>query len=210
MLYVETGFPIGVAKGQDRDAAALLDVKAPDFSIRILIPSICFMEALSVWESEHKQYNTFMDILTAQLREIGRDVISAQARVLVGHLGQSRVESEIRFGAVQARLNEVLYALTEEAEIINLDADMIRDSLMNDYVDDPTDNLILSCILRHAHLNPLKAKAFFSANHKHFGDPQVCQLLEAAGIKYFRRIDAAVGWLRAQAGATDPPEPGAA
>ena len=37
-------------------------------------------------------------------------------------------------------------------------------------IDDPTDNLILYCILAHARSHPPSRKAFLSGNSKDFGD----------------------------------------
>ena len=52
-LYVETNFPIGIAKGQDPEAAEFLESDSLD--VQIAIPGVCVMEAFSVWEFEEKQ-----------------------------------------------------------------------------------------------------------------------------------------------------------
>lgn len=49
ILYIETNFVVGAARGQDPDADALLGV--PSKALRILLPSVCVMETLSREES---------------------------------------------------------------------------------------------------------------------------------------------------------------
>ena len=88
---------------------------------------------------------------------------------------------------------------------------MVRQALTEVYIADPTDNLILCCVLRHAGLNPDPdgRKAFLSGNHRDFGQPDVKTMLNAVGVKYFSKTGDALGWLRAEPKLTDPgPTPG--
>ncbi|MDR3632747.1 MAG: hypothetical protein P4L84_02865 [Isosphaeraceae bacterium] len=43
-------------------------------------------------------------------------------------------------------------------------------------------------------------KGFLSENGNDFGQRDVNRALESVGVKYFRRTEAALGWLRSQAG----------
>lgn len=63
---------------------------------------------------------------------------------------------------------------------------------------DPTDNLILHCILSHARLHPTEAKAFLSGNVKEFRQlAEVQDALQQAGVeKYFSRTEDFLGWLQ--------------
>ena len=47
VLYIETNFLMSVAKGQDPQADSLLQ-NTPS-SVRLAIPGICYMEALSIY-----------------------------------------------------------------------------------------------------------------------------------------------------------------
>jgi hypothetical protein len=59
LLYLETNFLIGHAKYQD-DASKLQEiVKGNVGSLQIVIPSSCFMEALSVLEDERGRNEKF-------------------------------------------------------------------------------------------------------------------------------------------------------
>ncbi|MBD0394911.1 MAG: hypothetical protein ICV52_13940, partial [Microcoleus sp. C1-bin4] len=65
---------------------------------------------------------------------------------------------------------------------------------------DPTDNLILHCILSHARLRPTETKVFLSGNVKEFRKlPEVQDALREVGItKYFSRPEDFLGWLQSQ------------
>ena len=66
--------------------------------------------------------------------------------------------------------------------------------------EDSTDNLILHTILDHARSSSGDRKGFFSENQNDFNAPGVQDALRAAGVTYFRRADAVLGWLASQAG----------
>ncbi len=52
ILYVETNFAMSIATGRDPQANTLL-LNTPT-SVQIAIPSVCYMEALSVLEAHQK------------------------------------------------------------------------------------------------------------------------------------------------------------
>jgi hypothetical protein len=64
---------------------------------------------------------------------------------------------------------------------------------------DPTDNLILHCILEHARASPHDQRVFMSGNRKDFGTKPVQDALQAAGIgKYVAETNQFLGWYRSQ------------
>ncbi|MCU0546036.1 MAG: hypothetical protein MUE44_28360 [Oscillatoriaceae cyanobacterium Prado104] len=85
--------------------------------------------------------------------------------------------------------------------MIVLNLEIIQASLNTTIIGkDPTDNLILHCILSHARLHPTETKAFLSSNVKEFRKvPEVQNALRDAGItKYFSRTQDFLGWLQSQ------------
>jgi hypothetical protein len=60
-LYIETIFFITFAKNQDKESEQLLSDSGSNIisSIKIVSPTICFMEALSVLENERQRSNSF-------------------------------------------------------------------------------------------------------------------------------------------------------
>ncbi|MBD1881053.1 MULTISPECIES: PIN domain-containing protein [unclassified Coleofasciculus] len=198
ILYVETNFLMSIATGRDSQANTLLE--NPTASVQIAIPSICCMEALSALEDEVKRRNRFMNELNIQISQLRRDVTSSHAQSLLSHLEQSLIENEALLNDVETRLFQALDRLNTKAEIIPLTGDMLQASLDTRFINkDPTDNLILHCILNHARLHTTDRKVFLSANVKEFNPPEVQAALRDAGAdKYFSRTQDFLGWLESQ------------
>ncbi|MBW4679841.1 MAG: DUF4935 domain-containing protein [Microcoleus vaginatus WJT46-NPBG5] len=195
ILYVETNFLISIATGRDPEADNLL--LNPPASVQIAIPSICCMEALSVLENEQKRRNRFTGELENQISQLKRDLTSRSAKSLLFHLEESLNENEGLLNDVQLRLFQALENVATKAEMINLNAVMLQENLKTTLIlEDPTDNLILHCILNHACSNATEVKAFLSGNSKQFGVRQVQEALQDVGIeKYFFRSQDFLGWL---------------
>jgi hypothetical protein len=97
------------------------------------------------------------------------------------------------------RLRQSMEQLSQNGEMIALTANIIQESLnATIIVQDPTDNLILHCILNHARLHSTETKVFLSGNIKEFRQlPEVQDALREAGItKYFSRTEDFLGWLQ--------------
>jgi hypothetical protein len=62
----------------------------------------------------------------------------------------------------------------------------------------PTGSLSLHSIMGHFRSNPDGRGAFAGENAADFDNPVVQDALAPLGIRYFRRLDAAPGWLGAQ------------
>jgi len=198
ILYIETNFLMSIATGRDPKANNLL-LSVPT-SVRIAIPAICCMEALSALEDEIKGRNRFANKLTEQIKQLKRDLTSLYAKSLLFHLEESLNENAGLLNNIKVRLFEALELLADNVEMMELTADTLRESLNTVFIEeDPTDNLILHCILNHAHLHPNEVKVFLSNNTKDFGVPEVREALREAGItKYFSRTEDFLGWLQSQ------------
>nr|WP_277875769.1 PIN domain-containing protein [Trichocoleus sp. FACHB-90] len=198
ILYVETNFLMSIATGRDSQANTLLE--NPTASVQIAIPSICCMEALSALEDELKRRNRFMEELKKQVSQLRRDVTSSHAQSLFSHLQQALIENQALFNDVENRLFQALDHLNTKAEMIPLNGDMLQESLDTRFINkDPTDNLILHCILNHARLHPRDIKVFLSANFKEFNTPEVQAALRSTGVnRYFSRTQDFLGWLQTQ------------
>jgi rRNA-processing protein FCF1 len=198
ILYIETNFLMSIATGRDPKANNLL-LSVPT-SVRIAIPAICCMEALSALEGEIKRRNDFANKLTNQIRQLKRDLTSPYARSLLFHLEESLNENAGLLNNIKVRLFEALELLADNVEMMELTADTLRESLNTVFIEeDPTDNLILHCILNHAHLHANEVKVFLSNNTKDFDVPEVREALREAGItKYFSRTEDFLGWLQSQ------------
>jgi len=190
---------MSIATGRDPQASMLL--RQMPASLQLTIPSICYMESFSALEDEVKRHNYFKQQLENQISEANRDLTSQHARFLFFKLGQSKIDYERRLDDIDLRLRESIEQLSQNAEMIDLTANLIQESLNATIIaKDPTDNLILHCILSHARLRHTETKVFLSGNVKEFRKlPEVQEALLEAGItKYFSRTEDFLGWLQSQ------------
>ena len=157
---------MSIATGRDPQASTLL--RQMPASVQLTIPSICYMESFSALEDEVKRHNYFIkQQLENKISEAKRDLTSQHARFLFFKLGESKIDYERRLNDIDLRLRESIEQLSQNAEMIDLTANIIQESLNATIIaKDPTDNLILHCILNHARLRPTETKVFLSATSK--------------------------------------------
>jgi len=197
ILYVETNFPISIVTGRDPQAATLL-LRTPA-SVQIAIPSICYMEALCVLSVDLKSRNRFDGELRVRLNDAERNLTSASASLLSFHLEAAVKQNEALLNEVKSLLPQTLNQLATKAEMINLTAHILQESLRTQLIEEPKDNLILHCILNHALLHPSEVKVLLSGNTNDFGKPSVREVLRNAGVEnYFSRTQEFLSWLQSQ------------
>ena len=193
-----------VAKGQDPQADRLLqDIPS---SVRLVIPSICYLEALSLWEEKKKYSKQFQEQLNNQINDSARDNTSPHAKSLLFYLEQSNLANKRRLNDIQNRLSQAIDQLLIKAEMITLTAEILREISETTLIkpetflikNDLMDNLILHCVIGHARLHPIENKVFLSGNNNDFGKQEVQVALRDAGVKYFTRTEAFLGWLESQ------------
>ena len=199
ILYVETNFAIGIAKGQDPHSHRLLNEH--DRLVRLIFPGVCYMEALKTLERERKARNVFIDEhLSKQLREMRRDRMSDHSSKLVAHLEGAITAARGSLSDFENSIQETLERLAIEAETIPVDQRIVVACIKSELTEDLADGLILQCVLHHAQTIPDGPKAFLSANTRHFQNEDVTEALAKVGVRYFSSCAAAVGWLTSQPG----------
>jgi len=198
IVYIETNFLMSITTG--REAEAIMLLRDLSSSVQLVIPSICYMEALSALEDELKRQNSFKEQLSRQVSETKRDVTSEYATSLSFHLEESLVYYRYRMDEIKSRLREAISLMSRNSEMIALNPEIIEASLNATLIEkDPTDNLILHCILSHARSHSTETKVFLSGNFKEFGLSKVRDALQEVGItKYFSRTEDFLGWLQSQ------------
>ncbi|MEH2362798.1 MAG: hypothetical protein V7K58_24405 [Nostoc sp.] len=112
-------------------------------------------------------------------------------------LQTAKLDNEAMTDDIENRLSEVLKWAANNVELINLESSILIISLNQQLITDPTDNLILHCILAHAKTSSDEQKVLLSGNHKDFGTKEIKQILGAAGIqKYVASTGDFLGWLQ--------------
>ena len=194
IVYVETNFLMSVAMGRERMADELLS--AVSASVRIAIPSSCYMESFSAFEDEQKRRNRFRGELDKQIGELRRDTTSQNAGALLSRLEESRIANDRLLNDVQVRLFQLVDRAASILEPIPETPAIIHNAVSAMLIPDPTDNLILHSILDHAGRFPEAAKAILTENASDFEIEDVLAALADAGIqKSFRSVENVLGWL---------------
>jgi hypothetical protein len=201
ILYIETNFFMSIAKGQDRQAENLL--YHPPNSLQIFIPHICYIEAITVYKLEKQEKLNFKRDMQLKIREISRDETSNYAPLLIQQLQQTIITNDDLLNDIEYRLSN---AINARIKIININFNTLKNTCNSMLIhpetllikNDIMDNLILQSILDHAHSHPEEEKAFISGNTKDFGKPEVQNILNNAGIKYFSNTKNFLGWLQSQ------------
>lgn len=195
ILDIETNFLWSIATGRDPNAEELLSNPRP--SLRIVMPSVCYLEALSTLEVHRKHIHEFIRSLNKRNAEFGRDLVSANSKILCSSLTQSAVEVTDQFNNVEERLLRAVVTTSTLAEFIEplpgiVQACVDRRIIANDL----TDNLILHSICQHSRLAPDIAKVLLTGNTKDFGKEDVKEFLQDSGVsKLFSESKSLVGWL---------------
>lgn len=193
ILYLETNFLMGVATGRDAEWASLLDTA--EEAVRLVLPSICIMEALSAFEDEQKRRNRFGSQIDEHLTQLRRDLTSAHASALLQALEQARVHNQNLTNDITQRLFQAIDRLTGRAEMLPLNPATCRTAMRSVLLRDPTDSLILAVVLEHARLWPDQEKCLLTANTRDFAVNPARAALAAAGIKFFASTANVLGWI---------------
>jgi hypothetical protein len=185
---------MSVALGRESMGLDLLACVSP--SVRVVIPSGCYMESFSAFEDEQKRRNRFRDELGKQIAQLRRDTTSANASLLLRRLEESRIANDQLLTDVQARLFQLVEKSAEILDQIPTTPAVLRAAVSNLLIPDPTDNLILHSIIDHATRYPTSKKALLTDNTKDFDTPDVQTALGAVEIsKPFRSVTNVLGWL---------------
>lgn len=197
ILYLETNYLVGIATGRDPGFDPLPPAGMADF--RMVIPSVCFFEALAWWEGETVRRTQLGRTFSEQAAQLQRDVVSAQAHSLRVTLEEARVKNRNLLQSIESRLFAAVDEVSKSAEFIALDAEILARSRQTPLIGEIRDNLILHCILAHAKGAGGGPKVFLSGNTKEFGGEDVRRALREAGVtSYFTNSGDVLGWLGAR------------
>jgi hypothetical protein len=194
VLYTETNFLLSYATGRSSATDSLL--AGTPSPVRIAIPGPCFMEALTVLEDERKRWSKFAQPLETEIIQARRNLASPRIQAFIGHLQASLVEFQSISSDFEARLFHAMVILSSRATLIDPTAAIIHSSTTRRVVADPTDNLILTCILAHAEASGPGKRAFLTENRRcFFDDPYAKSAITSSGIKFFSDASKCLAWL---------------
>ncbi|NET01844.1 MAG: DUF4935 domain-containing protein [Sphaerospermopsis sp. SIO1G2] len=204
ILYIETNMIMAIAKGRDLEAEQFL-LNSPS-SIHIVIPAVCYIEAINTYRKDKEYQLKFQAEMDKQINESIRDQKSIHAKSFSRHLQKASIENTLLLNDIQNRFSEIINLLIENAENINFNSGIIK--VISDQVlqeketflikNDLIDNLISQSILDHANQHPNDQKVFISGNTKDFSKQNVQETLNGADIQYFSTTKNFMGWLESQ------------
>ena len=168
----------------------------PD-GLKLVMPSVCFMEALIWSEGQKKRHKTWLQSIDKELGEARRNFDSGDDP-LIHHLDQVRTWSEVSSLESRNLLFQALEILGANAELIHPTPQILHASQRDSLILDQTDNLILTSILEHSRGHPSATKLFLSENHNDFNQGKAKLALREAGIKYFADASKFLQWHRAR------------
>ncbi|MCP2728532.1 PIN domain-containing protein [Symplocastrum sp. BBK-W-15] len=187
---------MAIAKGQDEAAPEFLI--NPPSDICLMIPSICYMEAIVAFQNEQKRRKTFQQNINNEISESKRN-LSSSLGSLVNDLEKARLACDQLFNEFEGQFLDAITLVRTKVTSIDLPLNSLTATLTDPILKEEKqlrDNLILQCILDHAQRHPTQIKVLLSGNYKEFGKVEVQDSLKQLGIiKYFTNTKNLLGWL---------------
>jgi len=193
-LYIETNGIVSLAQKRNQAIESLLENLPKD--VQLILPSICYMEALFAFQQDKKRRDLFKQSLVIEINEARRLNIS---QLLMNDLEQSQVKYNLLSQQLNDEFIEALRILQSRLTLIHPQPDTLIRTLVAPNLNKSTekrDDFIWRCILDHAQNYSHLRKAFFSENTKQFGQQPVREACREVGITYFGNIENLQGWLR--------------
>jgi hypothetical protein len=203
ILYLETNFIMGEATGRETGTEELLAI--PRKRLRIALPCLCVMEALSAFEREGNRRKELTNTFESQMSQLSANVALPAAARLRRLLKRARLANR-RLAAVQEkRLFAALARVLARAECIPWSESAFRNafgpgSALSSVRDQcrETDLLILGLVLEHSRRHGREPRGLLTGD-AHFRRPQILDLYRTVGIdETFSRTRDFLAWWREQ------------
>lgn len=198
LVYIETNFIFGISTRRDLNANKLLS--RINAERRLIIPSVCSLEALVALEGQQKQLSNLLESLDTVISQLERNSLQKTSNENTALIA-SRKAANILFNQLKPDLSDAIGDVLSVAEVITPSTNSIQKTLKNPIlISDKAmrDNLILECISEHATVQSDTKKAFLSSNTKEFGSEQARFTLRASGVIYFSDTTKLINWMDSQ------------
>jgi len=195
-LYIETNGIMSLAQKRNPAIESLLS-NLPD-DVQLILPSICYMEALFAFQQDKKRRNEFDRDLAIEIHEASRRNLRI-SELVMNDLKQSQERYDVLSQQLDTEFIEALIFLASRLTLIHPQPDTLITTLVEPKLKKFTekrDDFILRCIVEHAQNNSSERKAFYSENTKQFGQQSVREACREVGITYFGNVENLQGWLR--------------
>lgn len=196
-VYVESNFVLEQALEQEQSESCWRLVSlATAGSVHLVIPAFSLAEphiALMHKGSERSRLGTE---LQRQLTELGRSKPYREASGSFNDLTELLIRSA---EGERAGLERAVGSILKAAEVIPLDSDMFHRAAGIQTLLDMSvqDSIVLASVVHHLAQTKPAESCFLNRNTKDFDDPNVREMLEEFGCKFFGRFDNGVGYIEA-------------
>lgn len=190
---------MAIAKGQYNNAESFLN-NLPQ-TIRLIIPSICYLEALISLQNEIKRRNHFRKSIDIEISEANRNQNSESSQLLASNLDNLRLTSTDLLDEFQERFIYTISLLSQRVETLSIEPSNLQKTLTKPILSkskELRDDLILQCIIEHAQHHPQISKIFISANTQQFNKSEFQYAFQETGIRFFSTPENFLGWLNTQ------------
>jgi hypothetical protein len=197
-VYVESNFVLEQALEQEQceSCEELLRIAATG-SIRLVIPAFSLAEPHITLMHKQNERSRLSAELQKQLSELGRSKPYREASSSFSELTALLIGSAEREGAgLQGAVDGMLKA----AEVIPLDSDVFYQAAGIQVALDMSvqDSIVLASVLRHLVKTGPPESCFLNRNTKDFDDPNVREMLDEFGCKFFGRFDHGLRYINAR------------
>ncbi|MBC6474488.1 MAG: DUF4935 domain-containing protein [Hormoscilla sp. GM102CHS1] len=158
--------------------------------VQLILPSICYMEALFAFQQDKKRRKEFDRDLAIEINEAKRSNLTV-SQLVMNDLKQSQERYDTLSEQLNTEFIESLMFLASRLTLIHPQPDTLVRTLVDPKLNKFTerrDDLILRCIVEHAQNHSSERKAFFSENTKQFGQQPVREVYREVEITYFGNV----------------------
>lgn len=185
-LAIETNFVLGIAKGQDANAAEVLAIPAEQ--LPLILPAGCVMEAWVAFDKYQAELRQFSEGVKQQIQQTRRNQDSLRAVPLVDAL-EEVLELHSRHADQEAENFRVALKTVTDRAILVSSSEAVVESLSNEHIRAKRDNAIFAEILVYARQNPDIEVVLLTSNSSDFYAPA-----KANALRYFSKTSDFSGW----------------
>jgi predicted nucleic acid-binding protein len=197
-VYVESNFVLEQALEQEQcdSCQRLISIAAAGF-IRLVIPAFSLAEPHIALMRRANERSRLSAELQKQLSELGRSKPYREATSSFNEITALLIRSaEIE----RAGLERATDGILKVAEVIPLDSDVFHTAGGIQVALDMSaqDSIVLASVVRHLAAAKPAGSCFLNRNTRDFADPNVRDMLEDLGCKFFGRFDDAVHFIESR------------
>ena len=196
-VYIESNFVLEQALEQEQCESCEALVKiAGARVIRILIPAFSLGEPHIALMHKGNEWSRFIPELRKHLSELARSKSYQKDSPAFTELVSLVIATEDR---ERAQLEAAVDALLNIAEIIPLTSEIFQEAKGFQAKFDMSfqDSVVLSSVIGHLRGAGPAESCFLNRNTKDFADPNIRDLLDQFGCRFFGRFDNALGFIEA-------------